>query len=92
MRPARLARRAARMVGIDADALPHRSRSVLLTPSRLGIILIIAGLNTAFWISAIALACAAAGIELSAALLAGLGGVIIVLSVVGLAITMVESR
>lgn len=49
-------------------------------------------MNTAFWISAIALACAAAGIELSAALLAGLGGVIIVLSVVGLAITMVESR
>lgn len=90
MRPARLARRAARLVGIDGDAFLPRSCGRLATPSRLGIILMIAAANSAFWVSAVALASVAAGIELNPALLAGLGLVIMVLSLVGLAITMAD--
>lgn len=92
MRPARLARRAARLVGIDGNALLPHARGLFVTPSRLGIILMIAGANSAFWVSAIALVSVAAGIELNSGLLAGLGLVVMVLSIIGLAITTADRR
>lgn len=85
MTPARLFRRAGPVAGVDNDAL-------FFTPSRLGIIFIIAGLNSLVWVSAMALVSVAAGIEPNTGLLAGLGLVIIVLSIVGLAMTTVDRQ
>jgi hypothetical protein len=54
--------------------------------------LIVSALNSAMWLSAIALVCAAAGISIEASDLAGVGLLILLLSDVGLTILMANRR
>lgn len=92
MKGARLASRTAQLTRNDHAALPVRLSEVGTVFAKLGVILLICAINSAFWMASVLLVCHAAGIEVSAHFLTVLGAVIMATSFVGLSILMLERR
>lgn len=63
-----------------------------IVSSRLGIILLIAGINSGFWVAAIMLWCYAFGIDTDTYYLTAFGLTVMAISVAGLAILTLERR
>lgn len=65
---------------------------MLIVSSRLGAILLVAGINSAFWILAIMLWCYMFGIVMDTTYLTVVGLIVMAISVAGLAVLTLERR
>jgi hypothetical protein len=65
---------------------------MFIVSSRLGVILLIAGINSGFWVLAIMAWCYAFGIDVDTSYLTAFGLIVMAISVAGLAILTLERR
>ena len=65
---------------------------MFIVSSRLGVIVLIAGISSGFWVAAIMLWCYAFGIDMDTSYLAAFGLIVMAISVAGLAILTLERR
>ena len=84
--------RTARLPRNDGAAFSDRAREMVIVSSRLGAILLVAGVNSGFWVAAIMLWCYAFGITTDTSYLTAFGLVVMAISVAGLAILTLERR
>lgn len=84
--------RTARLTRNDGAAFYDRPREMLIVSSRLGAILLVAGINSGFWILAIMLWCYMFGINMDTTYLTVVGLIVMAISVAGLAVLTLERR
>lgn len=92
MKTARFGRKAVHLLGTDDARYAGKARVTHALPFKLVIMLLIASLNSAFWMGAVLLAGMVTGVEVGAPFLMAFGAVILAISSAGLAVVMVERR
>ena len=92
MKAAGVERKAVHLLGTDDSVYPGKARRAYALPLKLGIMLLIASLNSVFWMGVVLLGGMAVGIEVGAPLLTAFGAVILAISSAGLSVVMLERR